>query len=568
MVAGMGLTGLFLWWFTPAQALVFGLARHVAVAALVVLAAIGAGWAARERDWATALLVGFPLFGTAAAILSWISVVAVAPLVFLCAAAGLLLLIRHPPVLRAPHFLLLLPALYALGAALIPVSSPDELIYKLAVPHAYEMYGRMVELPLNSHSYLTLAPHFTDLAALILGGGIPAKLARFALYLAALATLWRLAERYTPRPHWIVAIVAWTPALAVTAGWCWDEWGLIGLFALTLDRNEDRQGLAVALGAALATKYTAIPWVMAFVIVQLFRRRLVFSSVALVALLGGFFYVRNVFWTGSPVAPMLTSGAPPVLDYRHGWGNLLFDPGMVDESLGILLPLAALAAVFAIPRRELRDLLVLGGLQLPLLLALSPIAHNVAPSLLPLAIAGGVVLIESGMAWRIVAAIALVVQWSLITFVLAPYGIGTYLAGQTEAQYIRTRYEFAVAYEWIGKSTPGSARVLLLGETRTFYLQREFVAGGNLDGPRIAAWLGSFRTADALHRELRARGITHVLMSKAGYRIAGTGRPLTLVEKEQFLEVTPQAHAVVAKTLETHSRMRFRDDNYYVFELR
>ncbi len=607
LAIGCALLAFLVGRFEPARVLALESGRHALAASAVVLACLAAGRGAillaskiMRADAGIAirhdeaLLIGFPVLGTIAALVAWTALPLTPSLRSATAALaviGAILFWRDRPALRSPHRLLILPILLALAMALVPVTSPDELIYKLAAPHAYLLFDRMQQLPLNSHSYATLAPHFTDMASLALTGGIAAKLARFALYLAALAAVHRLARRFTPHPEWVVAILAWSPALALTAGWCWDEWGLIGLVALCLDRwlewSETTVPSAAAIafaaaGAAAASKYTALPFLAAFAVVVLIRarhqRRLLAGGALIVAILGGFFYVRNLIWTGSPVAPLLSRDAPPILAYRTaeqwgGWrelmrGSYIFDAGMIDESLGVLLPLAAIAAVLAWRRREMRDLLIVGGIQLPILLTISPIAHNLTAALLPLAIAGGVMLIEIGRLWRIFATIAIVAQAVVIVFVAETYDLDTYLGGKkTAAQYVAGRFDFAAPYEWLRASTPESSRVLLLGETRTFYLERQFIAGGNLDGPRIADWLSRYPSPDSLRSELRRVGVTHVLLRRSGYRVIGTNsRPLTLIEKEQMLEVPPAVDAVVRGMLSS-STLRYRDANFVIVDI-
>ena len=101
------------------------------------------------------------------------------------------------------------------------MNSPDELVYKLAVPHAYDMAGRMFEMPLSSHSYITMALQLADLAALVIGGGIAAKLAHLALYFAALAIIRRLTQSI-----WYARSWRGRRLLMLIAGWAWSEWGV------------------------------------------------------------------------------------------------------------------------------------------------------------------------------------------------------------------------------------------------------------------------------------------------------------------------------------------------------
>src|SRR5262249_6244946 len=142
---------------------------------------------------------------------------------------------------------------------------------------------------------------------------------------------------------------------------------------------------------ALASKYSAAPWLLVFAAAVLPslarlgvpRARTAASAALVVFLSGGFFYVRNAAWTGSPVAPFLAGGGPRMAHFRgetglSGWEELLrgydvLHPGIVDDALGVALPLCVLASPFALrARRRYRDLFVIGAVQLVAFVAFSP----------------------------------------------------------------------------------------------------------------------------------------------------------------------------------------------------
>jgi hypothetical protein len=78
------------------------------------------------------------------------------------------------------------------------------------------------------------------------------------------------------------------------------------------------------------------------------------------------------------------------------------------------------------------------------------------------------------------------------------------------------------AVEFINGKLPGSARVAFIGEERTFYMQRPFLASSSFDkNPVLDDFLGSADAAvwaDHLHR----RGVSHILYSRLG--LAHMGR--------------------------------------------
>lgn len=613
-IAGGGFTLLFLHRFRAASGLLAGeLARPLAAAVLTTLAVLGAGlgaialarrlFGARGGDVSTidALLVGYPLFGTVIAAIAWISTAPVVPVTLVAAACGAIALLRRRVVVRieAPSLLLGTPIVLAIVEAITPANSPDELAYKLAIPQQYLLYERMLELPLTSHSYLVLATNFTDLAALAIGGPIAAKLARLLLYLAALAAVQRFGRRIAGEgAAWITAVIAWCPTLMLIAGWAWSEWAVIGLLVVALDRFErwldlrDPSDAAIAFaaaGGAAATKYTALPFLLAFGVLALVRvrdRKLLARAALVVALFGGFFYARNAVWTGSPFAPLFLPNSPKIDNYRSGGrlsgftdlahGYDIVDPNLLDESLGILLPLAAIASLALLGRRDriARDLLIAGGVQLPILLAIAPASRNMIDGVLPLALGGAMLLAEvwrrSPRATRVVlgggAAVALAAQLVLVLNVFATLDVAQFLGGsESAAQYLARTRRFAKPFGWIAASTPADARILLLGEHRTLYLPRQAVSAANLDGPRIAGWLARFPTADALRAELRRQGITHVLIGPS-YRVGGP--PPGMIEKETLLQVPPATDAVLRAMLARDAALRYRDAGYLIFELR
>ncbi|HWS72244.1 MAG TPA: hypothetical protein VN605_09020, partial [Thermoanaerobaculia bacterium] len=252
------------------------------------------------------------------------------------------------------------------------------------------------------------------------------------------------------------------------------------------------------------------------------------------------------------------------------------DPNLLDESLGILLPLAAIASLALLGRRDriARDLLLVGGVQMPILLTIAPASRNMIGGVLPLAMAGSMLLAE---VWRrspritrallgAGATVALAAQLVLVLNVFETLDVLPYLGGsESTAQYLARTRHFAKPFGWIAASTPDDARLLLLGEHRTLYLPRQAVSAANLDGPRIAAWLARFQTPDSLRAELRRQGITHVLIGPS-YRVGGP--PPGMIEKETLLQVPPATDSVLKTMLARDAALRYRDAGYLIFELR
>lgn len=639
-VLALALTGIlaavFFDRFEPAAAVLLRLARPLAAVALGLAASLGCGAAAvaavralLTRTGAVpdgpprgaagslpdCLLVGIPVYGTLIGLLALTGAPLDAGVVILTLAlaiGGGLVLSRRRPVLSLSVSawdvaLLGPPVAIAFLAAVTPVTSPDELVYKLAIPQAYRLHDGMVELPLNSHSYFPAAFGLASLGALALGGGVAAKLTHLAVYLLTLGVLRRLGNRLDPPAGlWGTAVVAWTPAWMLVAGWGWPDWGVVGLLLLSYERwrsfeesNDpaDAATSALALAGALAARYTALFWLAAFAAAVVLARhrsrpraRLALALAAVLILFGGFFYFRNLVWTGSPVAPFLLPDSPRVENFRggaaSGWGALvrgedILNREIVDDSLGILVPACVLLSVLSLRggRRRHADLLGIGLVQLAVFVTLAPLSRLWMTALVPLALLGASVAVR---AWReaipplraalsIAAGLALAGQLLLVGYILVvSYDFDRYLVGnETETEYrLRTR-AFTRAYDWIGRSTPAPSRLLLIGENRTFDLPRPAFSAGNLDGPRLSKYLARFRTADALARELGRLGVTHVLLHRAWYRVRGAepAVPPGMLEKEYVVEVSPETHAMLGELFAAHARLRYRDEAYDVYEL-
>ena len=606
-----GVAAVFLARFAPARFILIETARPALAAIAILLACTGFGALATDASrrlflrlsdepddfealsLLDALLLGFAVLGTVAGVVAWIGI-AVPVIVIVITAAGAVLgavvMIRSgvsfARIDDAAASVAAIPVLLALVQAVTPANSPDELVYKLAVPHAYRVYGRMLELPLNSHSYLAMSDQLVSFVALVLSNGIAARLVHFAMFVAAVVAIYRLTSSAVA-----VAVAAWTPALLISAGWAWNDWSTLALLVIAVDRYErwvehespsDGAMAFAAMGAAASIKYTALPWIGVMALLLVARRLRDARFLAITALFGAFFYVRNAVWTGSPFAPLFLPNAPALSSYRtgapfEGWlnvvrGYIVFDPRLADESLGILLPAAAIIGLFALRSRErwLRDLAIVGAVQLVVLIAIAPDPRIMVNAFLPVAAAGAVLagdaVRRSHVALRAIAglvmAIVLAAQLALTMYVLSSYEIVPYLTGQENAHtYLARSRAFVRPFDWLARFTPPSARILLLGENRTLYLERQCVAAGNLDGPRVAAWLSS-----DLPSNVRAAGITHVLLHIPWYRAGGPAPDI--VEKEHVLQVSPATDATLRAFLQSHGRLVYRDQEYLIFELR
>lgn len=480
-------------------------------AAFELFALVGCGYAVRglvarrwswgELDLKRDLLVGYPLFGTLCFLVGLVNVSAPVMLALLVVAGvwGIYAVVRRFE--SRPLKLEAIPAVPGAIVVLIiigfvmaqaPPSSLDELAYHLAVPWTWVKEGRVIALPLLSHSYFPLGIESADLPLLALlgalGGGIASHFLHLGAAIAAAGVAWELTERNGLATAAILA----TPALAITAGWSLVDWPLAGLALVAFEAfaRDDDARFAAALGAGLLTKYTFVP--IAVVLVLASRRwRVVLPALAI----GCVFFLRNTILTGNPVAPLAPHvGLPFLSDY-------VFNEKLIEESLGAsllaLLPLTAglVSVVLA--------LLAVG------LFFLAPAARALLPfAVIPAAVAARN--LARSRTVRALLAVAVAVQLFVVAHFVDQSGVFALLGRrQTDEEYLvkaRTSY---VTIESIDALLPSGAVALVVGLNETYWFEHRVRGGGNFDGPRVSAYLEQ-PTPDALYARLKGDGITHV----------------------------------------------------------
>jgi len=453
---------------------------------------------------------------------------------------------QSSPALRA--FALLTMALIFIAgflAAQAPPASLDEVAYHLAVPHAWALTGRAVELPLISHSYFPMGIESADLPLLVALDPVEAGMAsHFVHLLAAIAAamlLLRFARRQTGGNDdhaWLaVAAIVATPALALTAGWSLVDWPLLGICAallLALD-DDDAATIAPAVAAGLLTKYTFLPF-LAVALLFARRRRAVWPGLAA----GSIFFLRNLVLTGNPVAPFFSRLAPHVAGYRSGLLDYLFDGSFLDETLGCAILILCILAT---------------GRRAYALLAIAIALFFVAPSsriLLPFlalpALAGGPGLAIRGGVRRalvILVSIAIVLQSWLAAFFVDRTNVFALMTGKlSDAEYLAQARPSFPAVIWLNRALPRGSRTLLVGLNETYWFERDVRGGGNFDSPRISGYLTA-SSPEALRERLRRDGISHV----AVVRLPVPTRVEAKAEERQTV-LTPSAQRTLSAMLD------------------
>ena len=572
------IAALLLIWFATANGIIASafsrLALPLTLAAVTAFASLGAGalprLLARGRFDAdrllSAVVVGHPLSGTIyflAGCVSTSAAVMSAVLFGLAAFGAAALVMRGPradgddrsgrtgPAFAIALALLGVAAGHAAVVAQTPPVSNDELTYHLAVPWTWVLEGRVVDLPLLSHSYFPFGAESAALPALaLLGqrGAIASHFLHVITAAAAMLLLFRWLRRRVSGTSAVIATLAvtTTPAMLISSGWTWTDWPLLGCSIALLVALDDARGdrgssssVALAVAAGLLTKYSfpasAVPLLLAAFVALPGARRLVLRGAAIGAVAGSVFAVRNLLFTGNPLAPFFEAHAAPVTRFTAGgFASRIFDPKLADEALGVTLValvIASGASLLFSNDRFARWAVVSGGAAAAILFASGGSARIAVPALAIAAAAGWPATTAFHPLGRQLWAALLVTASALqLLFTVAvserlynPLGLLT--TSYSEESYL-SNFAFFPPSVWINANTPPDSRLLAVGLKKLFWMDSPAYGPGHYDNPRLSAYLDA-RDAVTLRERLRRDGFTHLVVDASGIRsvTGGEGRP-------------------------------------------
>lgn len=449
----------------------------------------------------------------------------------------------------------------------------DSLAYHLAYPKLYLKAGGMVEVPFMHQSYFPPLMDMLFLLGLWLHGESCAKVFHWAV---ALLTALGIAGFSPSRGGMMALLWLGTPVVAWQAHTAYVDLSTAlytGLGAFALYRGVREQSTAwlwlagVMVGCALATKYTALlSWGLLGLIGLAWSLRARWGQGARTLLLAGLlalmigapWYLRNWLWTDNPVYPFAYEifggrqwSQAQAEAYRHD--QLRF--GMGRELHALLLSpwdLTALPAPFAdpigapigervylLPTAGMGYLATLGvyvaggvggGLGWLLIFALGNLVgwfflmqqiRYLIPVFPVLTGVGGVALERAGRLVQYTYGGVLILQGGFTLWLLsAAYLTDLPLALQDRDAYLTRRVQIYPAIQYLNQHAPPNAGVILLDETRGYYLERPYL-WGNAGHHRLIPY-ETMHQPEALIRWMREHGYRYVLINR---RFTPQGEP-------------------------------------------
>jgi len=518
-------------------------------------------------------------------------------------------LVRPP---KAVGWLLLLAAALVVAGLSAPPIFFDSLNYHLAFPALWLRHGGFVQRPDHFYSYYPAAVGMLYSYPLALVGPWATRAVHAWLGLVAVLAAGDLGRRAGGEraAAWAMALFGLTPAVLDAAGYALSDLGLAAwagaaLWLVVDDDGWRRRptGTGALLGLLTATavdaKYlalvtVAVPVVAALVVALAGGRaerrasvRLLIAGALTAVLVLAPWLGRNMAWTGNPFYPYLRAelGGPPAgisvaVEVGRGPGEggpaatLLaaltalpvrtFAPLQVAAVLGplwlLLLPAAALvpggwrwrsAALWA---AALAGLLAWGALAqlgrylLPVLVAMSALA-GVAASVLTGPGAGRAV------RWCVGAVLGVGLVWnaSTVANALSLQRFAVAIGVEKETRFLADWVSYWPLVDHVNHVLPRNATVLLVGEPRAFYLEREVLLQSPDRTPLLVELARRCPDVTCLVRELKARGVTHILVNEAEMAHIARMRHLP----DYWAEADAHTRELITRLLARHIADRF-----------
>jgi hypothetical protein len=485
--------------------------------------------------------------------------------------------VRMPVGALVPAGIIVLAVAITLPATVVLAPFYDQFNYHLAFPFQWLRAGHIFVFPRHSYSFFPSNMGLLYVYPLATVGAWGGQVVHWCMGALAVLGAARLA-RSLAGPHagwWAAAILAATPAVLTPATWAGADLGVAAfagaawLAALRAPRHGSRVHplrwwlLCGALaGLAAGCKYLALAMVavpvflvVAFLRPEHSRQERVRKAglwLAGAALAFAPWMVRNLVVSGNPLFPFFSSLLPPrVLLRSQGTVEVTkaarvaefpaarlaphdrltlgtFRPQGEAGSIGpVYLGMVPLAVWLAVRSRRRGACILLAGVVLgvagwwwapqlgrylvPVLLLLAALLGAAWAHLLkvcPSATRGWLVTLLAG---------ALI--WNATSVLGDSLERINCLTGQASFEdLMRSKVTYWPAISFINEKLPPNARLLLVAESRTLFLERDVIVDDPFRTPFIVEVANSEASADAMLRLLHAKGVTHLLFNAAEAR--------------------------------------------------
>lgn len=457
---------------------------------------------------------------------------------------------------------------FSLFLDLTPETFYDSMVYHLAVPNYWLIHHGIRDFSTNFFSNYPFGGELYFLNGLVWQGTEAAKMLHVVCFgaCALLAGGWAR-ELGGERAGWMALGLTLTFPLFAVNTWATQVEGLmtlaVALFAYTLFRGlregnlSPRDAILAGLfaGLALSTKYTALLSMGSVLAVLAFGKSSFFKPsnwkawiwfFLAAALLFGPWVVKNLLYTGNPIFPYLMSHFPgrhlPEAGYQRllaeqharsahdplswlllPWTLTMSNPDSYNFCGPIALALAPFLFLFRLRHPVLKKLAWLVPLFLVLGLSVTHILKFIVPDfvflyvLLAAALWGGN-RSDWGKGVSLVSALVAVLCFANVTAISHYYypASGIWYGVQTRGEYLSNPGNITPYYpmaQWVNAQLPGDARLLVAGDARGLYYEREFLTNTVFDEQALAKMAREEKDPSGVARRVRELGVDHIVVN-------------------------------------------------------
>ncbi|MBI5238947.1 MAG: hypothetical protein HY926_00600 [Elusimicrobia bacterium] len=462
--------------------------------------------------------------------------------------------------------LLILGLALQLCGTMTPEIFYDSLVYHLALPRLYLLQGRVAALHHNIFSGTPQSVQLLYGLCLSVSDEKLASLLHLSFGAAASAGVYLIGRRLVSRAAGLLAAAAFFLCPAVLyAGWgCGVDLAASFLCAAALAVMLAEGAPLVAgllLGFACGVKYNVLPLAAALWAVcawqALWQGRSWRGPAVMAAGAAAAFApwpVKNLALLGNPLYPYLRGvfgdpgwiadwtafasdvgrrGLAETFSSWSGWRDLLLQPWLTSVGTwplgdwpGPVFLITVPWLVLLRPRRPELRMVLAAALLGYLAWALATRWVRYMIPMLPLLALCAALAVESGVWPRWLRRLGwLLVLYGGLFEIQAAFGQGGW-AGQwqaaagevSRADYLKTQrptypLPYYSAAEFINRELPKDAKVLVLGESRTYYIERDCVAATVFDHNPFWLAAAEARDGEDLYARVKELGVTHVLLS-------------------------------------------------------
>jgi len=498
-------------------------------------------------------------------------------IVFIFFIVGIIDLKNHPLQLIFPKGKLSLPDILAavilviamlinLSGALSPEIFYDSLVYHLGVPNFYKIYHKIVNMPFVFYSNLPAVASMLFTAGLFIKDEIIAKLINYGAGIFTCLAMLSISIRYFNVKTGIYAsLIFYTITHVMIGSWsCGSEallafFGLVSLYGIINFSDEKKIWLilsAIFAGIAMGVKYTglfvAVGVAASYIFSYFPPLRKTVKNIIIWGLISfavvSPWLVKNYIYKKNPVYPFMSELFPKdsTSDYeklkgfnveakqfgtfklsdwvKHPWNITMGKVPNSENFTPLFLFLIPLVVFLGKSPPQLKYVIVyflvvwltwsVSSTMIRFMMPAYPVAGLIIAYYLT---ANFYKSLKKILLWMVLFVCILNVYWSGWIYYIQG-GWQVVVGKQSKKDFLSTThssypYGYYAAMEFINKNLPKNAKVLFIGEGRSFYIDRIPVVSSAHDLTPIVEFAKSSNSADELYLKIKQEGITHIFFN-------------------------------------------------------